>query len=247
MRYLILFMFLVGIFIFGGRFCGTSGDGWHFGFDSIRGEGPVKTENRTVDNFHAVEAMIPGTVEVSVSDRCSVEVQAQENLLPVLKTEVTDGKLKIWFDKSVSEVKDLVIRVSAPSYDELALAGSGAMKVNSPLSGENLSVSISGSGELNLPQADVQKISCSIAGSGDMRIGGATKEASYQISGSGDIEAKELVAETGEAEIAGSGTVNCHVTQTLKASIAGSGDVFYKGSPGVDTDIAGSGKVKKVE
>ena len=243
MRYLILFMFLVGIFVLGSRSCG----GFNFGFGGISGEGPVKTETRSAQDFHAVEIEVPGDVEIRISDQYSVEVEAQENLLPLLKTKVENGKLDVYFSENVSNAKDLKVRISGPAFDDLALSGSGNMKVLTPLSGESIELSIGGSGNIDLPQADVGKMDCSISGSGSITVGGKAGDASFHIAGSGDIGAKNLAATTAKAEIAGSGTVNCNVSQTLKAEIAGSGDVFYTGTPSVDTDISGSGKVKKVE
>lgn len=242
MRYLILFMFLVAIFVLGSRSCGD----FHFGF-GVRGEGPVKTENRSVSDFHAVSLEIPALAEVSVSDRYAVEVQAQENLLPILKTEVENGKLRIYFEKNVSHTEGLKVRISAPSFDELGIGGSGTIKALSAINGERLKLSIGGSGDIEVPQSDVGKMECSIAGSGNIRVGGKTNDVEFDIAGSGDIAAKELAAATGTAKIAGSGSVTCNVSQTLNASIAGSGDIFYTGSPSVDTDISGSGKVKKVD
>ncbi len=244
MRYLILFMFAAGIFVLGSRSCGNN---WAFGFGGVRGKGPVKTENRKVSDFHAIDAQISGLIEVRTSDQYSVEVDAQENLLAILKTEVKNGTLKIYFDKNVWGSDDLVIRVSAPSYDALALAGSGHFDVKSTLRGEKLKLSVAGSGEIDLPEADVNNLNCEIAGSGDIEVGGHAATANYSIAGSGDIHAKQLAAEEGKAEIAGSGAIHCRVTQRLKASIAGSGDIYYAGSPSVDTDISGSGSVKHVE
>lgn len=244
MRYLILFMFLVGIFVLGSRSCGEFS---FFGFGGVRGEGPLRTETRDVRDFHAVDVGLPGAVEVSVADHFSVEIQAQENLVPFLKTEVKDGELQLYFDRSVSDAKDLKVRITAPAYDALALSGSATMRVLTPLQGDKLDLSIGGSGSIDLPQADVHNLKCSIAGSGDIRVSGKAQAVEYSIAGSGDITAKALQADTGKAAISGSGTVTCNVTQTLKAEIAGSGDIYYTGSPSVDTDIAGSGKVKRAE
>lgn len=242
MRYLFLFMFLVAIFVLGSRSCG----GFNFGF-GIRGEGPVKTENRSAGDFHAVILEIPALAEVSVSDRYSVEIQAQENLLPILKTEVENGRLRIYFEKNVSHTEGLKVRISAPVFDELSISGSGTIKVLGAINGERLKLAIGGSGDIEAPQTDVGNMECAIAGSGNIRVGGKTNDVQFDIAGSGDIAAKELAAATGTAKIAGSGSVTCNVSQTLNASIAGSGDIYYTGSPSVDTDISGSGKVKKVD
>lgn len=244
MRYLIFFMVLVGIFVLGGRSC------FHGNFNfggGIRGEGPVKTETRDLRDFHGVESAVPAKVEIRVADQYQVEIQGQENILAALKTEVRDGKLHVYFEENVSQTDDLVLRIAAPAFDDLSLAGSGNMNVLTPLHSERLELSIGGSGEIQLPQADVGNMSCTIAGSGNIEVGGKAGDVHFEIAGSGDVAAKDLLANTGKADIAGSGSVTCNVAQTLKASIAGSGDVFYLGTPSVDAEVSGSGKVKKLE
>lgn len=242
MRYLILFMLLAGLFVFGTNHCGN---GCFFGFDGIRGEGPTKTEQRSVSGFHAINSQLPGTIEISISDSYSVAVQAQENILPNIKTEVISGTLQLYCDKNLWSADNLVIRVSGPSFDALALGGSGTMKVKNLLRGDQLDLSVAGSGTIDLPEASVGHLNCEIAGSGDISVGGTAQDARYEISGSGDIHAKQLAVQQAQAEIAGSGTIECQVAQKLRASISGSGDVYYTGSPQVDTDISGSGSVSK--
>ncbi len=98
MRYLLVFMLFVGLFVVGKN-------SFHFGM-GIRGKGPVKTESRNVSGFHAIDLNVSAEVEVKISDNYFVEVEAQENLLPILKTEVENGTLKIYFDENVSYSKD---------------------------------------------------------------------------------------------------------------------------------------------
>ncbi len=243
MRYLLSFMLLVGIFVLGHFSCG---DNWSFG-PGTRGQGPSKTENRTVDNFRTVDAGVPGKIEVRVGDRYAVEVQAQENILPLLKTEVSDGSLRIYFSENVSGLEDLLIRITAPAYEGLGVSGSADMEVLSPLSGNELYLSIGGSGSISLPQADVNTLTGTISGSGNIEVGGHAQSAFFEISGSGDIQAKALEAGSGKASIAGSGSVTCNMKESLKANIAGSGDVYYTGTASVETSVAGSGTVKKID
>lgn len=241
MRYLLIFMLLVGLFMFGSRTFHFNS----FGF-GVSGEGPVKTETRNNGGFHAIESSIAGDVEVSVSDNFSIEVQAQENLLPILKTEVEDGTLKIYFSENVSRHEDLKIRVSAPAFDYFSLGGSGKIRVMNTLRSENMNMEIAGSGDIVVPQAEFGSANTSIAGSGTIELGGKANALKTTIAGSGDIKAKQMTANELEVEISGSGTVTCDVAQTLKASIAGSGDVYYSGQPAVETNVSGSGSVKKM-
>jgi len=242
MRYLLIFMLLVGIFMFGTRNC-------HFNFPGIgrKGEGPVKTETRDVTGFHGVKSSIAGDIEVSVAETYFVEVQAQENLLPILKTEVEDGGLKIYFSENVSHSEGLKIRVSAPAFDQFSIGGSGTIRVLTPLQADNMKLEIAGSGDIFLPQGTLGTVKTSIAGSGGIELGGTANSMKSEIAGSGDVKAKALTVNELEVEISGSGSVTCDVRNALKASIAGSGDVYYSGQPTVEANVSGSGSVKKQE
>lgn len=239
MRYLILFMFLVGIFMFGKRSCHFSGFGPH-------GEGPVRSEIRDVRDFHAVDLNVSGDVEISVADQYSVQVRTNDNLVSLLKTEVKNGRLKIYFDENVSHSDVMEIKISGPSFDELNVAGSGNMTVMTPIQSERMDVAISGSGNLSMPQVTFGTLECSISGSGNMEIGGTANATQVSVSGSGDVDAKKLRTNELRADIAGSGSVSAHVIQVLKVSVAGSGDVYYTGEPSVESSVSGSGTVKKM-
>jgi hypothetical protein len=241
MRYLLIFMVLFGLFMFGAR---------NFHFDSfgfgVKGEGPVKTETRAASDFHAIESSIAGDVEVSVSDNYFVEVQAQETLLPILKTEVENGTLKIYFSENVSYSEDLKIRVSAPAFDRFSLGGSGVIRATGPIRAEKMTMEIAGSGDIVVKESEFGSASASIAGSGSIELGGKSGALHAEIAGSGDVEAKQLTTNDLDVAISGSGSVSCDVAQHLKASIAGSGDVYYSGQPTVESNVSGSGTVKKI-
>ena len=243
MRNLLVFLALVGIFVVGVRSC-------HFPFSGmgggVRGTGPAKTESRTATDFHAIDLSLAGEVEFSVSDQYSVEVQAQENLLPILKTEVEHGKLKIYFSENVNHSEDIKIRVSAPSFDALSVAGSGVIRAMTSVKADNMDLNVSGSGSVYMAQGEFGDVDCDISGSGSIELGGRANMLQADVAGSGEVQAKALTANALDAAISGSGTVACHVVQTLKADISGSGEVFYLGEPTVDADVSGSGKVKRL-
>lgn len=244
MRNLLIFLALVGIFVVGKRSCHA----FSFGFpgSGIEGSGAVKTEPRSVSDFHAIDLSLAGDVEFSVADHYSVEVQAQENLLPILKTEVENGKLKIYFSENVRQSEGIKIRVSAPSFDALDLAGSGSMRAMTAVKSSKMDMDVSGSGNVYISQGEFGDMNCDISGSGGIELGGTANSLDVDVSGSGEVNAKELTANSLKAEVAGSGTISCHVVQTLKADIAGSGEVFYSGNPTVEADVSGSGKVRRL-
>jgi Putative auto-transporter adhesin, head GIN domain len=244
MRYLLAFMFLVAIFVFGRNSCNF----WNFGFFSgIRGEGLLKTEIRDVSGFRGFHSVVSGDIEFSISDTWSVEVTAQENILPVLKTTMEGDILNISFDQPVSYSEALKIKISAPSFDAVKLYGSGTIRAMTPVHSNKMDILLAGSGEIFIPQAEFDRTVCSITGSGGIELSGQTRELEADISGSGEIRAAALNVQHVDIGITGSGNADVHAVQTLKVVITGSGDVGYSGNPAVESSITGSGDLTKKE
>lgn len=242
MRNLLIFMLLVAVFVIGERNC----NGLQFGFGGVSGSGPIQTETRSASGFHGIDLQISGDVEVTVGENYAVEISAQQNLLPLLKTAVEDGSLRIYSDDNFNTSEAIKIRVTAPALDQLSLGGSGSIRVLNALRAEKMDIAVAGSGDIYCLQGDFGYLSVSIAGSGGVELGGKANDMRTDISGSGDVRAKILTTNTLKVGISGSGTVSADVSANLRADISGSGDVFYSGSPSVETNVSGSGSVKKI-
>jgi hypothetical protein len=238
MRNLILFMVLVGIFVLGKR---------NFSFIStrVKVEGPVKTETRTVPNFHGVELDMSGDVEIKRADQYSLTVHAQESVLPKIKTEVENGILRLYVDGMMWSSSDIRFEISGPNLDAFQLDGSGTINVLDSLQGERLSFEVSGSGDMIATSLDASRVESRISGSGTVRLAGAARDVSVVVDGSGDVVAQDLRVENLEVDISGSGSVRCGVDRRIGGTISGSGGVYYTGSPSVEVNVTGSGEVEK--
>lgn len=64
--------------------------------------------------------------------------------------------------------------------------------------------------------------------------------------GSGDYEAIDLVSNSANASVNGSGDIEIQVSESLKARVNGSGDIVYYGNPSnVDSNENGSGDITR--
>lgn len=212
----------------------------------IRGEGDLLTENRNHSGFHAVEISVPGHVEVHTDTVWKVRVQAEETIMPYLETEVVNGKLKVFFSRTVNDVDGLEVVISGPNFDEFNLSGSGTLVCHDPIQGQQLQAFVSGSGEMTLSEVQFTEIETHVSGSGEVYIGGAADKLQAHVSGSGDINLLDCPVKTADVHVSGSGDIRCHVSQHLEAHVSGSGDVLYRGNPTLDVRISGSGEVKKI-
>src|SRR3546814_21172017 len=62
--------------------------------DCIRGNGRETTENRTLDEFSGIDVGGAYKLQLTCNEQQSLVIRAEENLLPLIKTEVRNGKLR---------------------------------------------------------------------------------------------------------------------------------------------------------
>ena len=198
---------------------------WYSG-GGIRGEGPTVTKTIDLEKISGLSLGVPGDVHLMEGKRQKIEIKGQKNIIENIERDVRNGVWKIEFDRNVKKMDDLDIYITLPSFRKLAIAGSG---------------SIIGKDAFN----NLEDLSVSIAGSGEIGLEGAAETLEVSIAGSGDVELSDLKVKECEVSIAGSGDCEINVSTRLDVSIAGSGDVKYKGNPGkVKSSIAGSGDVR---
>ena len=246
--------------------CTINVDGESFGFKTVKGDGNVVTRDYDVAAFNTISTSLPATVNFTIADSYSCTVSVDENLFDYLDIKVKDNELlmgKRQEDKNTSlKTTQFVIEVTAPSLEDLNLAGSGTFNALSPLQGETMEVNVAGSGDVVLSKTvSVQTMSLNVAGSGDLGCAELfADELDVNVAGSGDIKvsngkvrkAEADVAGSGdivllcdneslEANIAGSGDIKARVSGKLTYGIFGSGDIGYYGNPVVEGDKVGGG------
>lgn len=212
-------------------------------YHRIEGNQHVINETRSTPDF--TEVIVSGDFEVylSTSNVIDVEVEAEENLLPYIETEVKSNTLHIGVreHRNLENNFPMKIYISAPEYSGINLSGSGSITTDS-ISGNSVDFNVSGSGIIT-SLAYFHKTDADISGSGRLELTGITDESSYDISGSGKISAYEFITDTCFCDISGSGKMYLTVEDLLDVRITGSGSVYYQGNPVVRTSITGSGHV----
>ncbi len=189
----------------------------------VQGSGNVITETREVSGFNEIVLGGTGRVVVDVTGTESLTIEAEDNIMPLLETRVSNGRLRLDTSGSISPTVEIVYTITAATLDGLVISGSGIVEARA-IDGTDFRVDISGSGDV-----DVE--------------GTLSGLLSVSISGSGEFDGESLTAPSGQVDVSGSGNAVVNVTDDLDVSVSGSGDVEYLGQPSVDTDVSGSGTV----
>ena len=203
-------------------------------------------EKRNVSGFDGVGFGVSGNLYIKTGSAFDVIIEGNERYVNDIETVVRDGRLQIRRDGNFRFNNEKVnVYVTMPEVKALSISGSGKAEVDGNLRTDNLSLSVSGSGRIEIPSVSVDELKCSISGSGDISIqGGRIGKAGLSISGSGSYFGDYAVIEDFDAGISGSGSCSCNVTGSLSARISGSGNIVYSGNPRINVRSSGSGRVR---
>lgn len=186
------------------------------------GSGTSATEIRDVAGFEEVVLATTGEVVVEVTGTESLEIEAETNLLPLLTSEVQDGRLELGATGSFTAREPIVYRLTAQRLTAVTVRGSGTVRA-SGVQASTFAATVRGSGLVEA-SGDVESLAVVVDGSGEVRGGG-------------------LRATSAEVLLTGSGEVGLDVVDRLDARVDGSGRVRYLGDPVVVAEVDGSGDV----
>ena len=190
------------------------------------GSGVVASEERPIGDFDQIVLQGAMNIETVTGVEPKLTVEADDNLLEIITTEVQGTKLVVSTRENYRSSLGVTVRLTAPAVRSLVLNGSG-----------------------NITATDVSgpDFEGTINGSGNIAATGSVSDLRATIAGSGNLDLSRLEAKNAVVSIAGSGSVNVHATDTLDATIAGSGDIVYHGQPKVKQTIRGSGSIRPAE
>ena len=219
------------------------------GGERVRGNGVQKVEDRNAGSFTGVSASGSMDIIVSAGATNTLKIEADENLMQYIEVSNDGGVVRVHTKRGYNLRPQTAIKVyaTAPSFTVLEVSGSGKITSRGKITAtDRLHTEVSGSGDIIL-EVDAPRIETEISGSGTAKIKGTSRDFSAQVSGSGDIHCFDLMTETAEIDIAGSGNAEIFASKSLDVEVAGAGDVRYKGNPTVKQSTSGAGSVKKVD
>ncbi|PWT79910.1 MAG: hypothetical protein C5B58_12655 [Acidobacteria bacterium] len=191
----------------------------------IRGNGHIKTEERTIAAFTEIDAGGAFAIEWQ-SGPPTLRITADENLLSYIESDVSSETLRLRTQDQIWPTRGIKILISSPTRAGARIRG--AVKLTAKqLSGSKFALEASGASRVSL-DGNIDQLLADMTGASQLEAGGLqTKSAEISTTGAGD------------AEIA--------VAETLKVAITGAGKVTYSGNPTIEKHITGAGSVHRKE
>lgn len=193
-------------------------------FCQIKGSGNIQKESRSTASFTQIE--VGGAFDVMLSQgNTSVIVEADDNLIPYIETNVKEGILYIRTKKGViiNKSASLKIYVTAPdltsinvsgaaniksadilNYSKLDIDASGASDASLKINSDKLKVDVAGASCIKL-ELNAKELETEASGASNINLSGSTIEHHSEVSGAACIDARELKSVTTTSDISGAG------------------------------------------
>lgn len=189
----------------------------------VKGSGNSATEKRDISGFKGVETSGIFQVEIVAQKDFSVEVEADDNLLPLIRTEVSDGVLKISSSERISPKSKLRVRISAPDIEDVDASGASKISVDS---------------------LNNSKIAIHSSGASKIVARGTTRDLNVKVSGASSIDAEGLQAENADLDASGASKISVNASNEIKADASGASKITYAaGAKNVIKKSSGASKI----
>ena len=180
-------------------------------------------------------------VGVTSGETLSIELEGSEEAKAHMRFVLDGGSLGVLRQDGWNDGGKVTVHVTMPAPRTITVGGSGTIYTDALA--RDAEINIGGSGSIEAPSIEVDRLEVSIAGSGDFRAGGTAKTLEVSLAGSGDADMPGLKADKVEVSIAGSGSATFASDGEVKASIMGSGDVTVRGNARCTVKSFGSGSL----
>jgi hypothetical protein len=211
----------------------------------VSGSGEIASETRTFAGITGVALATSGNLTIELGEEESLLIEADDNLLPYIKTDIHDGALTIGNRPEMILKPSQEIRyvLTVRSLESIAVLSLGSI-IAPALQADHFLVEINSTGKIAIASLNTKSLEVTIVSIGDVEIrGGQVESQQVTIASTGTYTAGDMRSQNAEISIKSSGGATIWVTDHLDVNIKSNGDVYYYGSPDVSLETASSGKV----
>lgn len=198
--------------------------GCHRGFAEVRGSGKRELQKRQIAPFTSITTEGVFNIEIVCQKDLGLEVEGDDNVLPLVTTEVRGDVLRLSNTKSYSTDEPVTFRITVPNLE---------------------AITANGAGKIQITGVNNDKIQISSDGAPWITVAGVTKMVGVDSNGAAKIDTHSLRSAHAIVDTKGASKVDLGVCEKLDVNVSGVSQVTYRGDPVVNKTIHGPGKVEK--
>lgn len=184
----------------------------------IVGSGNVASEDRPVEDFHGLIASGVARVEIRHGASESLRITADDNILPILTSEVRNGRLVLGTEPGTSyrTHNDVLFEITVRELDEVTVSGVMAVEASG---------------------IDTDRFEVNVSGVSRLTVAGQVDRQRVLIAGVSGYDAEDLASRTVEIDVTGLSSAVVRVSERLTGSVSGGSVLEYIGNPVVDVTV----------
>jgi hypothetical protein len=191
----------------------------------IHGSGIIKDEQRDINDFDAIDVGGFYDIEIKCGEKPNLVIIGDDNLIPIIKTEVRGNTLHIWNKKNISTRRKIKIKITT---------------------GNLTSINSSGASKIFASNINSDDFTIDASGACNLRLSGNTEALTINSSGASNINAERMKAKKVSVNLSGASHATVYSSDELRAEISGIGVVNYSGNPKIiKKRISGLGSINQ--
>jgi hypothetical protein len=216
------------------------------GITGIRGSRNVVSESRTISsNFEAIKVQQGINLYLTQGNSTDIKVEADDNIIDLLITEVKNNELEIYFEKNVYKAKARNVYLTTNEISKISTSSGAHVKTENTLQVKVLELDSSSGSSIDI-YVNAHEIMSEASSGADIDIIGKTNLFSAKASSGSSIDANDLTSIDVIAKASSGANIDVNVSGKLTVNASSGGDIDYKGNPtNIDKKTSSGGSVSR--
>jgi len=212
--------------------------------DGKKGNGVIAEDRREVtEEFTVVSASEGLDVYVTQAKDFEITVEADDNIIDLIGTDIRNGKLKIHAIENIGRATKKVY-VSLPDITGLESSSGADLIGKTIIESDKISLNASSGSDLQV-EISADEVDANTSSGADIKVSGEANMLYANASSGSDIKARDFKVQTCHADASSGADISVNVSESLIADASSGADISYTGEATVQMKKSVSGSVHK--
>ena len=206
-----------------------------------QGNGNIASENRTITTaFTEIKVQQGINLYLSQGNDVDLKVEADENLIELLISEVDNGVLKLYFKENIQRATAKNVYLTTASISKINCSSGASVVSETPFTINSLELD-SSSGSAIKMTVNSENIKTASSSGSKITLQGQTTTFEGDSSSGSTIDADKLKSSNASVSVSSGANISIFTSNTITAKASSGGNIHYKGTPKQVTKESSSG------
>lgn len=205
-----------------------------WGYRNNKSENVVK-EQREIGHFTEIKTSSAIHVYLTQGKAESLQVEAEENIIPYIETKVVKNCLIISLNgnrkhKNLSTNKPMNVYVSVPNLEKIEASSASHIYGTNEWKATDLEIEISSAAQLDM-NLEVNRLDLEVTSAAKAQLAGKGNLLDAEVNSAAYLDAEKFIVSKADIEVSSAGKATIYVADELEYEISSMGKLDYYGNP----------------